>query len=87
MSYAIGNTLNFLSGGVQPPSAVIAWCILNCADKLDTAQRKIQEEIDRVVGKERLPTWEDRQKMPFTTAYIWEIHRWRPVNPIGLPRG
>jgi cytochrome P450 len=48
-------------------------------------QRKAQEEIDRVVGTGRLPTFEDRENLPYVDAIIKEALRWHPVAPIGLP--
>jgi cytochrome P450 len=47
-------------------------------------QRRAQDEIDSVVGKERLPTIEDREAMPFTVAVMKEIFRYAPVVPAGM---
>ncbi|XP_042146115.1 cytochrome P450 2U1 [Ixodes scapularis] len=47
-------------------------------------QAKIQQEIDRVVGRERQPMWEDRYQMPFTMATIWEMQRWRTDKDVEL---
>ncbi|BAE59625.1 unnamed protein product [Aspergillus oryzae RIB40] len=47
------------------------------------AQHKAQEEIDRVVGA-RLPTPEDRGKLPYVNALINEVLRWNPVAQIGI---
>ncbi|KAI0260543.1 cytochrome P450 [Gloeopeniophorella convolvens] len=49
------------------------------------AQRKAQEEIDRVIGADRLPTLADRDNLPYVNALHSEIYRWRPVAPTGLP--
>ncbi|KAF9265663.1 cytochrome P450 [Marasmius fiardii PR-910] len=49
-------------------------------------QRKIQDEIDSVVGRDRLPTLQDRQNLPYTEATIKEILRWRPALPLGIAR-
>ncbi|CAG8909736.1 unnamed protein product [Penicillium egyptiacum] len=46
--------------------------------------KKAQEELDRVVGSDRLPTWEDEQNLPYTRAMIKETLRWRPVNKFGM---
>lgn len=48
-------------------------------------QRKAQEEIDRVVGTERLPGVADREKLPYIDAIVNEVLRWNPVAPMGLP--
>jgi cytochrome P450 len=47
-------------------------------------QRKAQEEIDNVVGHDRMPDFKDYESMPYLRALVREILRWRPVDPIGL---
>jgi cytochrome P450 len=48
-------------------------------------QKRIQDEIDRVVGTDRLPTFEDRPSLPLVDAVVREILRWRPVVPLAIP--
>ncbi|KAI1123054.1 cytochrome protein [Nemania abortiva] len=48
-------------------------------------QRKAHEEIDRVIGTERLPTFGDRESLPYIDAIVMEAWRWHPVLPMGLP--
>lgn len=48
-------------------------------------QRKAQEEIDRVVGSSRLPTFSDRENLPYVDAIVKEALRWHPIAPMGLP--
>ncbi|KAF3924210.1 hypothetical protein ABW21_db0202253 [Orbilia brochopaga] len=48
-------------------------------------QKKAQDEIDRVVGNERLPEFEDREKLPYISAIVKEALRWWPATPLGLP--
>ncbi|KAJ4005762.1 hypothetical protein NW752_011090 [Fusarium irregulare] len=47
--------------------------------------RKAQEEIDRVIGNDRLPTSMDRPNLPYIEAVVKEVLRWHPVAPMGLP--
>ncbi|KAL2869887.1 cytochrome P450 monooxygenase fmaG [Aspergillus lucknowensis] len=47
-------------------------------------QRKAQEEIDRVVGN-RLPSFNDRDKLPYINAIVQEALRWWPIAPMGFP--
>lgn len=46
-------------------------------------QKKAQEEIDRVVGHIRLPTFEDRVDLPYIDCIIKETLRWYPAVPLG----
>ena len=48
-------------------------------------QRKCQEELERVVGRSRMPTFEDQPSLPYTRAVVREILRWRTVAPVGEP--
>jgi cytochrome P450 len=47
--------------------------------------RKAQEELDSVVGQNRLPSFDDISNLPYVNAFIKEIIRWRPVLPLGVP--
>ncbi|KAJ7137763.1 cytochrome P450 [Mycena epipterygia] len=49
------------------------------------AQKKAQMEIDRVIGKGQLPTFNDEESLPYVSALIKEILRWQPVTPIAVP--
>lgn len=46
-------------------------------------QSKAQEEIDRVVGNDRLPVLADRDSLPYVGALQSEMYRWGPVVPTG----
>ncbi|KAJ3962410.1 hypothetical protein N0V92_000887 [Colletotrichum tropicale] len=52
--------------------------------KFPEAQKKAQEEIDRVVGSDRLPTVSDRDNLPYLEALIKEVLRWHTIAPMGL---
>ncbi|KAE8421317.1 cytochrome P450 [Aspergillus pseudocaelatus] len=52
--------------------------------------RKAQEEIDRVLGPNKLPTFDDRHKLPYIDAMVKETLRWHPIGPMGrylIPKG
>ncbi|TGO39412.1 hypothetical protein BHYA_0054g00080 [Botrytis hyacinthi] len=46
--------------------------------------QKAKAEIDAVVGKDRMPTFEDQQALPYLGAFIRETLRWRLVTPTGI---
>ena len=48
-------------------------------------QRKCQAELDAVVGNDRLPTFEDRDQLPYLSAMLKEVIRWGPTAPLGVP--
>jgi cytochrome P450 len=48
-------------------------------------QKKAQEEIDRVVGPNRLPTIEDYDQLPYIRSCIKESLRWMPTVVLGVP--
>ncbi|KAH9960118.1 cytochrome P450 [Russula dissimulans] len=48
-------------------------------------QRKVQIELDIVVGRERMPTFADAPSLPYLGAVIKETLRWGPVLPLGVP--
>ncbi|KAF9262694.1 cytochrome P450 [Marasmius fiardii PR-910] len=49
------------------------------------AQKKVQEELDQVIGKDRPPMFSDQDNLPQTMAFVLESFRWRPVTSGGFP--
>jgi len=47
-------------------------------------QKRAQAEIDFVIGRDRLPTFEDRASLPYIDAVLRETFRWQPVTPLGI---
>jgi cytochrome P450 len=45
--------------------------------------KKAQSEIDAVVGNDRLPTFADREHLPYINAIAKEVLRWNAIIPIG----
>ncbi|KAJ2917334.1 hypothetical protein MD484_g3040, partial [Candolleomyces efflorescens] len=48
-------------------------------------QKRAQEEIDAVVGSERLPDFDDRPQLVYVDAVLREIFRYQQTLPLGLP--
>ena len=55
--------------------------MLNYPDVL----RKVQAEIDEVLGRHKTPCMRDKQNMPFVEATIMEIQRSADIAPLGVP--
>ncbi|KAH7047314.1 putative cytochrome P450 [Macrophomina phaseolina] len=47
-------------------------------------QKKAQQEVDRVVGPDRLPDDTDAANLPYVRQVIQETHRWLTAVPLGL---
>lgn len=47
-------------------------------------QKKAQDEIDSVIGNDRLPRFEDRDNLPYVDALVKEVFRFHPVAPLGM---
>lgn len=76
-------TGGLVEAGAETTSAFLnAWIL--CMTKLPHIMQKLQEEVDRVVGDDRLPTWEDEKNLPYLRATIKELLRTRPPNKFGM---
>ncbi|KAJ6626173.1 putative monooxygenase [Mycena sp. CBHHK59/15] len=45
-------------------------------------QAKARREIDDVVGRDRLPTIQDRASLPYIRSIMTEVFRWNPAVPL-----
>ncbi|XP_018421577.1 PREDICTED: cytochrome P450 2F3-like [Nanorana parkeri] len=76
---------NLLFGGTETVSTNLRYGFLVLMKYPEVAE-KMQEEIDRVIGRNRLPSISDRSNMPYTEAAIHELIRFCDVLPVSLPR-
>ncbi|XP_077521262.1 cytochrome P450 2D10-like isoform X2 [Amblyomma americanum] len=84
--YLVGNINSVILGGIFGPTrSIVAHMVLLGALR-HRVQDRVQQEIDEVIGASRTPTWEDRKRMPFTMACIWEMERWNKNSGFDLPR-
>ncbi|KAF9032825.1 cytochrome P450 [Hymenopellis radicata] len=81
--FASYNSLVSLDGGSDSSGAFLLSVILTLASNPEHEERAWRE-VDSVVG-ERLPEYDDLERMPFVKALIKEIQRMRPPFPVGFP--
>lgn len=75
-------TGNLIGGGVDTTtSSTLSFILAMCV--FPEAQKKAQEEIDRVVGEDRMPEWSDESSLPYVSAVVSEVLRWRSVTTLG----
>lgn len=73
-----------MAGGIDTTATTLEWLFYILSDHPDK-QKKMQDELDKVVGPDRLPEWEDRDDLPYVNAVICELMRWKHFAPFGLP--
>ena len=48
-------------------------------------QSKAQSELDRVLGQNQLPSFDDQDSLPYLTAVLREVQRHFVVAPLSVP--
>ncbi|XP_062838873.1 cytochrome P450 2U1 [Anolis carolinensis] len=71
--------------GTDTTSNTLLWSLLYLSLH-PQEQKKVQAEIDLVIGRERPPSLADKAQMPFTEATIMEVQRMTVVVPLSIPR-
>ncbi|NXW65845.1 CP2K6 protein, partial [Eurystomus gularis] len=74
---------NLFIAGMETTSTTLCWGLLLMM-KYPEIQRKVQEEIERVIGSNP-PRTEHRTQMPYTDAVIHEVQRFANILPMNLP--
>jgi cytochrome P450 len=68
----------------------LMWFVVACVTKGGDGDgngwvAQAQMELDRVVGRAKLPGFEDRAALPYIDAVVEEVLRWRPAGAAGVP--
>ncbi|KAI1385914.1 putative cytochrome P450 [Hypoxylon trugodes] len=71
--------------GLDTSTVALDWFIVAWITSGSRWVAKAQKLLDEVVGKGRLPTFEDRPKLAYIDAIASETLRWRPVVVGGVP--
>ncbi|KAF8169134.1 cytochrome P450 [Mycena galopus ATCC 62051] len=80
----LGTAAIIYSGGFDTTMAALmtAFTMLVANPAIQT---RAQAEMDIIVGKDRLPTFSDRERMPYMHCIVSETLRWGAVTPVGVP--
>ena len=70
--------------GIETVSTSLSWALLHILSK-PGLQDDLQAELKRVIGADRLPTLQDRTKLPLLQATVLEVLRIATVVPLAIP--
>ncbi|KZT37243.1 cytochrome P450 [Sistotremastrum suecicum HHB10207 ss-3] len=73
----------YLGGADTTLSALMTFILMMARNP--SVQQKAVEEIENVIGSDRLPEVGDMEKLPYVNALIKEVLRFHPVAPLALP--
>jgi cytochrome P450 len=81
LSRAIILKLLYSGGGETTAITIHMFFLMMCM--YPDIQKNAQAEMDQIVGRGRLPTFEDREKLPYLEALTKEVMRYHPAVPDG----
>ncbi|RYC55799.1 hypothetical protein CHU98_g10416 [Xylaria longipes] len=74
----------FMIGGVETTASIMQW-FSALIPSYPHVQRRAQEELDKVIGKDRLPNVDDEANLPYCHAIVKEIERCHNPFWLGTP--
>ena len=72
----------FGAGSDTTASALDVFVMAMC--RFPAVLRQMQDEVDSVCGRDRLPTFDDLPSLPYVNAVVKETLRWRPISAGGF---
>jgi cytochrome P450 family 2 subfamily U polypeptide 1 len=78
------NLRTLFIAGTDTTANTLLWGLLYMVLHPDI-QRKVQAELDDVIGRQRMPSYDDRPNLPYTEATLLEMQRRATVAPLSLP--
>lgn len=76
---------DLVGGGMETTSSTLLWLLVALANNQEI-QKRLQNEIDSVIARDRFPTLLDQSKLSYHEATILEVLRWRPLVSLSIPR-
>jgi cytochrome P450 len=76
--------IGLVQPGAESTAALLNWLVRALATWPEV-QIDAREELDRVIGFDRTPNWEDEQQLPYLRAMVKELLRWALGTKFGVP--
>uniref|UniRef100_A0A8C4VK73 Uncharacterized protein n=1 Tax=Gopherus evgoodei TaxID=1825980 RepID=A0A8C4VK73_9SAUR len=80
----IFTVFDLFGAATETTTVTLCWALLYMLRYPDV-QRRVHEEIDKVIGRDRSPKIEDQVNLPYTNAVIYETQRYCDVVFAGVP--
>nr|XP_056721726.1 cytochrome P450 1A4 [Euleptes europaea] len=75
---------DLFGAGFDTVTTALSWSLVYLVTYPET-QKKIQDEIDQTIGRERKPRLSDRSMLPYTEAFLLEMFRQSSFLPFTIP--
>ncbi|KAL7873468.1 hypothetical protein AOLI_G00125390 [Acnodon oligacanthus] len=79
-----GTVTDLIGAGQDTVSTVMQWILLLLV-KYPDMQAELQQQIDKVVGRDRLPSMDDKADLAYLEAFIYETMRYTSFVPVTIP--
>ena len=76
---------DLFGAGFDTSSMTLYWSLAYLM-KYPDIQSQLHDELDHVIGRERLPTMEDIESLPLLQATVCELLRVTSIAPLSMPR-
>jgi len=80
----ISDVVDLFFAGAETTTSTLNWTLYFMV-KYPDVQKRVQEELDSVIGRNRSPTLSDRDMTPYTEAVLLEVQRRGNVLPLAVP--
>ena len=81
----VNTVLDLFHAGSETTKMTLLWVLLFLAEYPEY-QKKIRQEVEDALGSDDVPTLEHRPQCNLLQAFIFEVMRFRPIVPLGVPR-
>lgn len=72
------------AAGTETSSTTVLWSLIFLANH-PGIQKRLQKDIDEVVPRSQLPSFADKQRLPYVEAFILEVMRIKTLAPFAVP--
>ena len=70
--------------GMETTASTLCWALM-CLIHNPDVQKRLHQELDQVIGHDRLPDLEDKKNLPYLEATITETLRLSSIGPLSVP--